>query len=187
MLLVLLSACGGKPYVPSPEPTTPSTAPADVVGTDGGTPDDGGSGEDSGTETTPAPTVPGEVRATQLTQFQMVQGQASWEAGAQNRAANVVLDLYQNGSFSFTTVDTVGVPVTGTYSVSGAEVDFEGQTVTSGPAGSSTLEIQGSVDLTDRTMSLSWVGSSMGAVVNGQSFSSANSEAWKAQIAVSFS
>jgi len=115
----------------------------------------------------------------------MVQGLSSWQPAAQNRAANAVLDLYPDGSFSFTTVDTVGVPVGGRYTVSGAELDFEGQSVTQGPAGSSTLEVQGSVDLAGRTMTLRWVGSTgMGAVVNGQSFASANTVAWNARIPV---
>ncbi|WP_218108435.1 hypothetical protein, partial [Actinacidiphila rubida] len=132
-------------------------------------------------------TVPGEVRATGLTQFEMVQGRPAWQSAAQNRAANSVLDLYPNGSFSFTTVDTVGVPLGGSYTVSGSEVDFEGQSVTPGPAGSTTLEIQGSVDLGAHTMTLHWVASSgMGAVVDGQSFASANSVAWNADVPVSF-
>jgi hypothetical protein len=131
--------------------------------------------------------VPDEVRAGGVTSFEMVQGQSSWQAAAQNRAANSVLDLHADGSFQFTTVDTVGVPLSGTYSVSGSEVDFEGESVTPGAAGSSTLEIQGSVDLQQQSMTLHWIASTgMGAVVDGQAFSSANTVAWNAQVPVSF-
>lgn len=173
--------------------TTPedATTPGDEVSTpdeDATTPDDGSADEDgSGDEGATTPEVPSEVRATEVTEFEMVQGRPQWESGARDRAANVVLDLTPDGSFSFTTVDTVGVPVTGSYSVSGSEVDFGGQTQTQGPAGSSTLEVQGSVDLDGRTMSLHWIGSSgMGAVVDDQQFASATSEAWDAQVDVDF-
>lgn len=173
--------------------TTPedATTPGDEVSTpdeDATTPDDGSAdGDGSGDEGATTPEVPSEVRATEVTEFEMVQGRPQWESGARDRAANVVLDLTPDGSFSFTTVDTVGVPVTGSYSVSGSEVDFGGQTQTQGPAGSSTLEVQGSVDLDGRTMSLHWIGSSgMGAVVDDQQFASATSEAWDAQVDVDF-
>lgn len=64
--------------------------------------------------------------------------------------------------------------------------DFEGEPEMPGAAGSSTLEVQGSVDLDERKMSLQWIASSgMGAVVDGQSFASANSEAWDAELEVS--
>ncbi|MBY8879575.1 hypothetical protein [Actinacidiphila acidipaludis] len=170
MLLVLLCACGVNSRGAERSPTDGASS-----GAVGGTPVDGGSG------------VPSEVRAGGLTQFDLVQGQASWQAAARNRAANSVLDLYANGTFRFTTVDTVGVPLSGTYTVSGGTVDFEGQSVTPGPAGSSTLEIQGDVDLPRRSMTLRWVASSgMGAVVDGQNFASASTVAWNAQVPVSF-
>jgi hypothetical protein len=170
---------------PDDEATTPDDAtPEDDVST----PDDGSAdGDGSADEDATTPEVPSEVRATEVTAFELEQGQPQWESGARDRAGNVVLDLAPGGAFSFTTVDTVGVPVTGSYTVSGSEVDFEGQTQTQGPAGSSTLEVQGSVDLGDRTMSLHWIASSgMGAVVDDQQFASATSEAWDAQLDVDF-
>jgi hypothetical protein len=170
---------------PDDEATTPDDAtPEDDVST----PDDGSAdGDGSADEDATTPEVPSEVRATEVTAFELEQGQPQWESGARDRAGNVVLDLAPSGAFSFTTVDTVGVPVTGSYTVSGSEVDFEGQTQTQGPAGSSTLEVQGSVDLGDRTMSLHWIASSgMGAVVDDQQFASATSVAWDARMDVDF-
>jgi hypothetical protein len=182
---------------PDDEATTPDDAtPEDDVSTpddatpedDATTPDDGWTdGDGSADEDATTPEVPSEVRATEVTAFELEQGQPQWESGARDRAGNVVLDLAPSGAFSFTTVDTVGVPVTGSYTVSGSEVDFEGQTQTQGPAGSSTLEVQGSVDLGDRTMSLHWIASSgMGAVVDDQQFASATSVAWDARMDVDF-
>ncbi|MGW4806876.1 hypothetical protein [Kitasatospora sp. NPDC004272] len=131
--------------------------------------------------------VPSQVQATELLQFEQVQGKESWQAQEQNWAANAVVDLSDDGVFTFDTASATGIPLQGRYTVDGSLITFSGTRTTQLAAGSSTLTIEGSIDLEEHTLQFSWASSTgMAARVDGQNFAQATSSLWNATDRIGF-
>jgi hypothetical protein len=132
--------------------------------------------------------VPSQVSVTSLEQFQMTNGRPVWESQNEALAIHSVLYLHDDGTFSYTTANQVGVPLAGRYQVSGPTVTFSGYDYTPEAAGENSLAIWGTVDLGRQIMELSYADAQgMQAYVDGEGFGSSDEAAWTATVAISSS
>jgi hypothetical protein len=176
VVLLGISGCGGS-----------GSSGSHSFSSSGGSSSSGGDSGDSGGSGGANAQLPSEVRGSGLVSFQMINGQANWQAGSENKAVNSVLDLESGGSCQFNVPDTVGSPMPCTYTVSGNQISFSGSDTTPGAAGSFSLQVDGSVNLANHTMQIDYTGGSgMAAVVDNQDFSESNSIHWSAVVRASF-